>query len=102
MANAYTLIGGSAGGEEYTGDNPITPTNDAITIPIETVFDADLVVKGDSSLIPSNIMQGKTIFGVSGTVIAVDYSCDEGYGVAYLGTSVSEYKRYKITNISYT
>lgn len=102
MANAYTLIGGSAGGEEYTGDNPITPTNNAITIPTETTFDANLVVKGDSNLVASNIMQGKTIFGVSGTAIPVDYSYDEGYGVAYLGTSVSGYTRYKITSISYT
>lgn len=100
MANAYSLIGGSASGEEYTGANPITPINSAITIPTETTFEAALVIKGDPNLVSSNIMQGKKIFGVSGSAIPVTYSGD--YGVAYLGTSVSGYTRYKITSVSYT
>ena len=99
MANAYTLVGGLGGGNDYTGSYTIVPTNSPITIPNGTVFSANLVVKGDANLIPSNIMQGYTIFGVRGDVEPVIY--EGGYGVAYIGTSTSDYKKYRMTNIAY-
>lgn len=98
MANAYTLVGGLGGGNDYTGSYVITPKNDAIVIPKETSFDADLTVKGDANLIPSNIMQGYTIFGVSGIAMPVEYEGD--IGVVYIETSTG-YTKYKMTKITY-
>lgn len=99
MANAYTLVGG-LGGLNYTGDNPITPTTSDIVIEDGTIFDADLVVKGDSNLTASNIKNGTTIFGVTGTSQPVEFT--SGYaGTAYIGTSLSDYTRYNIKSITY-
>jgi hypothetical protein len=98
MANAYTLVGGSSAGDIYTGDNPITPTTTAITIPTDTMFEADLKVKGDSNLVSSNIMQGNTIFGVVGSVESVEYSGN--IGVAYVRNIFDEITRWNITSIT--
>lgn len=99
MANAYTLVGGLGGGNDYTGSNPITPKTTDIVIPTETSFDENLIVKGSPNLTPSNIMKDSTIFGVSGDVERVTYEGD--YGVVYIGTSISNYTKYKMTNIQY-
>ena len=98
MANAYTLVGGSSAGDIYTGDNPVTPTIATITIPTDTVFEADLKVKGDSNLVSSNIMQGNTIFGVVGAVEGVKYSGN--IGVAYMRNVLDEISRWNITSIT--
>ena len=98
MANAYTLVGGSSAGEIYTGDNPITPNTVTITIPTDTVFEADLKVKGDSNLVSNNIMQGNTIFGVTGSVEGVKYSGN--IGVAYMRNVLDEISRWNITSIT--
>lgn len=99
MANAYTLVGG-LGGASYSGDNPITPTTSDIVIGDGTVFDANLVVKGDSNLIPSNIASGTTIFGVTGTSPWVMFYSGSA-GSAYIGTSLTDYTQYKMKNITY-
>lgn len=99
MANAYTLVGG-LGGVSYEGDNPITPTISDIVIEDGTVFDTNLVIKGDSNLTASNIKSGTTIFGVAGTSQPVEFT--SGYaGTAYIGTSLSDYTRYNIKSITY-
>ncbi len=95
MAKAYTLVGGQ-GGNEYTGANPIIPSDNPVIIPNETLFKSDLVVKGDSGLISSNIIQGATIFGVVGSAVEVENV--GGEGIAYIGNE-SGYKKYKMTNI---
>ena len=99
MANAYTLVGG-LGGVSYEGDNPIIPTTSDIVIEDGTIFDANLVIKGDSNLIASNIKSNATIFGITGTSKPVEFT--SGYaGVAYIGTSLSNYIRYNIKSITY-
>jgi hypothetical protein len=45
----------------------ITPGTVDQTIPADTYLTGDLTIKGDANLISENIINGKTIFGVTGT-----------------------------------
>lgn len=95
MADAYSLIGG-LGGDYYTGSNPIIPTTNNIVIPADTYFDEETIVKGDTNLVSKNIKLGVSIFGISGSAVAVQNV--GGIGTAYLYID-GGYSVYKITLI---
>lgn len=95
MAKAYTLVGGQ-GGSEYTGANPIVPGASDIVIAKDTYFAKDVTVMGDSDLVPRNIKDGVSIFGVTGSATEVENV--GGMGTAYIYQD--GYGTYKITNVT--
>lgn len=95
MAKAYTLVGGQ-GGSEYTGANPIVPGTSDIVIAKDTYFKENLIVQGDSNLVPSNIRNGVSIFNVVGNAAEVENV--GGYGTVYFYGAGGTWKITSISN----
>ena len=58
------------------GAATITPTTSDQTIAASTYLTGAQTIKGDANLVQSNIVQGKTIFGVAGTAVVPIISRD--------------------------
>lgn len=64
----YYPAGVSTSLVKYIGANAITPTSNLITLKTQNKYvDANISIRGDANLIPGNIKNGVSIFGVSGT-----------------------------------
>lgn len=64
----YYPAGVSTSLVKYIGANVITPTTNLITLQTKNKYvGANILINGDANLIPANIKNGVSIFGVSGT-----------------------------------
>lgn len=64
----YYPAGVSTSLVKYIGANVITPTTNLITLQTQNKYvGANISIRGDANLIPANIKNGVSIFGVSGT-----------------------------------
>lgn len=64
----YYPAGVSTSLVKYFGANAITPTTNLITLKTQNKYvGANISIRGDANLIPMNIKNGVSIFGVSGT-----------------------------------
>ena len=64
----YYPAGVSTSLVKYIGANVITPTSNLITLKTQNKYvGGNISIRGDSNLIPVNIKNGVSIFGVSGT-----------------------------------
>ena len=75
-------VGTEQGGTTYT------PGTTYMTIPAGTYLSGDVIIKGDANLIPDNIAEGVTLFGVAGT------HAGGGGGGAFSVVKVTEYSPY--------
>lgn len=67
-ARGYYPAGVSASLVKYSGVNVITPSANLITLRTQNKYvGANISIRGDANLIPANIKNGVSIFGVSGT-----------------------------------
>lgn len=67
-ARGYYPAGVSASLVKYIGANVITPTANLITLQTQNKYvGGNISIRGDANLIPANIKNGVSIFGVSGT-----------------------------------
>lgn len=63
----YYPAGVSTSLVKYIGANVITPTTDLVTLQTKNKYvGANILINGDANLIPANIKNGVSIFGVSG------------------------------------
>lgn len=64
----YYPAGVSTSLVKYIGANVITPTTNLVTLQTKNKYvGANILINGDANLIPANIKNGVSIFGVSGT-----------------------------------
>ena len=81
------LVGSSgydANGEKVDGniqsieEHSYTPGTADSEIPAGKYLAGKQIIKGDSALIPSNIVKGKTIFGIAGNATSATFSLSDG------------------------
>lgn len=65
--------------ETFTPSNPYVPTTEDIVISTaDKLVDSDITISGDSNLLASNIKEGVSIFGITGTYNSGSTSLVEG------------------------
>lgn len=70
----YYPAGVSTSLVKYSGANVITPTTNLITLQTQNKYvGANISIRGDANLIPANIKNGVSIFGVSGTYTGAQF-----------------------------
>ena len=87
LASNKMLAGASgygADGEKVEGniqsiaETEYTPSTADQEIPSGKYLEGKQVIKGDSALIPANIVKGKTIFGIAGSATSATFSLADG------------------------
>lgn len=77
----------------------ITPTTTNQTIPANTYLGGVQTIKGDANLVASNIVSGKSIFGVVGTATAGGSSGDTSIEDGLVTRTLTSYTNNRVTSI---
>lgn len=86
----YYPAGVSASLVKYFGVNVITPRVNSITLQTQNKYvAANITIRGDANLIPANIKNGVSIFGVSGTYTGSSTSIQ--YATGNIGVAPDSY-----------